>query len=94
MIFGREPAFWIGLAVTLILGVVSTLLGEGVISDALAGRIVDLTNAVAQLLVVLAPLIAGLLIRQQVTPVAAPSLPVNTPVTTPEGGTAVVRPTG
>lgn len=83
MIGGREPAFWIGLVVTIIVGLISTLTENGVISEALKGRIQDLTNAIAQLLVLLAPLIAGLLIRQQVTPVAAPSLPVGTPVLIP-----------
>lgn len=92
MIFGREPAFWIGLAVTIVSGIVATLLGEGVISDALAGRITDAVEALAQLGVVFAPLIAGLLIRQKVTPVAAPVLPNNTPVTTPSGDQAVVKP--
>lgn len=77
---GREPAFWIGLAVTLVLGVVSTLAGEGLISDTLAGEATELTNAIAQLLVLLAPVITGVLIRPNVTPVAAPSLPIGTPV--------------
>jgi hypothetical protein len=79
-IFGREPAFWIGLIVTLILGVVQTLAGEGVISDTLAGRTMELTNSFAELLVLLLPLITGLLIRPTTTPLTAPSLPVNTPV--------------
>jgi uncharacterized membrane protein len=87
VIFGRQPAFWIGVIVSSILAVVSVLLGEGVLSDALAGQITDGVNAVAQLLVLLAPLITGLLIRPTVTPVAAPSLPQGSVVTvvTPEG---------
>jgi len=68
MIFGREPAVWIGLIVTIILGALTTLVGEGVISDALAGSITDGVNAVAQLAVLFAPLIAGVLIRSQVSP--------------------------
>lgn len=80
-IFGREPAFWIGLIVTLILGVVSTLTQNGLISDVLAGEVTDIVNATAQLLVLLAPLIAGILIRGQVTPTSAPSLPQGTSVT-------------
>lgn len=80
MIFGRQPAFWIGLIVTLILGAVQTLLGEGVISDVLAGQVTDAVNAVAGVLVLLAPLIAGLLIRPTVTPVTAPALPQGTVV--------------
>jgi uncharacterized membrane protein len=87
MIFGRQPAFWIGLIVSLILGVVQNLTGSGLISDVRAGQVTDLVNAAAQLAVLLAPLIAGLLIRTQVTPTAAPSLPAGTTVTaiTPEG---------
>jgi len=87
MIFGRQPAFWIGLIVSLILGVVTTLSGNGLISDALNNQITDTVNAVAQAAVLLAPLITGLLIRPTVTPVAAPSLPVGTTVevVTPEG---------
>lgn len=69
-IFGREPAVWIGLIVTIILGAVSTLLGQGFISDATSGHITDAVNAIAQLAVLVAPLIAGILIRSQVTPVA------------------------
>ena len=80
-IFGREPAFWIGLAVTLILGVITTLTGNGLISDVAAGKAVDMVNAIAQLLTLLAPLIAGLIIRQGVTPVAAPQLEAGTVVT-------------
>jgi hypothetical protein len=91
MVFGRQPAFWIGLAVTIILGVVSTLTGNGLISDALQGRITDLINAIAQLLTLLAPLIAGVLIKPVVTPVAAPVLPAGTAVTTPGGSPATVE---
>lgn len=83
----REPAFYIGLAVTLVLGVVTTLAGEGIINDAVKGQITNGVNALAELAVLLAPVIAGLLIRQNVTPVAAPVLPSGTTVTvpTPEG---------
>jgi uncharacterized membrane protein len=86
-IFGRQPAFWIGLIVTIIFGALQTLVGEGVISDALNSQITDGVNAIAQLLVLFAPLIAGLVIRQGVTPVAFPALDKGTKVTviTPEG---------
>jgi hypothetical protein len=90
MIFGREPAAWIGVIVSVILAVVTTLLGQGVISDALAGRVTDLVQATAQLLTLLAPLFAGLLIRQNVTPTAAPVLRAGTEVTTPSGAPAKV----
>ena len=81
MVFGRQPAVWIGVIASCILAVVTTLLGQGIISDALAGRVTDLVNASAQILTILAPVIAGLVIRTQVTPVAAPVLPQGTKVT-------------
>ena len=68
MIFGREPARWIGLIVTLILGVVTTLQGDSLISDAAAGKVTDIVNATAQLATLLAPLIAAELIRGKATP--------------------------
>lgn len=74
-IFGRNPAAWIGIIVSCILAVLSVLTGEGVIGDALAGRITDGVEALAQLLVLLAPVITGLLIRPTVTPTASPRLP-------------------
>ena len=80
-IFDREPSFWIGLAVSLILGVITTLTGSGLISDVAAGKATDLVNAIAQLLTLLAPLIAGILIRPVVTPTAAPRLDQGTVVT-------------
>jgi hypothetical protein len=64
-----------------------TLTGQGVISDAIAGTITNAVTAIAQILVLLAPIIAGVLIRQRVTPVAAPQLPsgTNVAVTTADG---------
>lgn len=87
MNLNREPAFYIGLAVTIVLGVITTLAGEGIINDAVKGQITDGVNALAQLAVLLAPVIAGLLIRPNVTPVAAPAVPEGTVVTvqTPAG---------
>ena len=66
MSFTAEPARLIGLVVTLALGILQTLQGEGIVSDALAGQITDAINALAQILVLLSPLIAGFLIRQRV----------------------------
>ena len=80
-LLGREPAFWIGLIVTLILGAISTLSTSGVISLALAGKVTDTVNLLSQLLILVAPLITGLLVRTQVTPIAAPALPSGTTVT-------------
>jgi hypothetical protein len=53
-IFGREPAFWIGLIVTLVVGVVQTLSGNGLISDVTAGKAVDLVNAFSQVALLMA----------------------------------------
>lgn len=77
----REPVRLIGVIVTLILAVVTTLAGESIISDVVAGRITDIVNAAAKFLALIAPLLAAELARPQVTPVAAPQLPVGTPVT-------------
>lgn len=65
----REPARWIGLIVTIILGTVTTLQGDGLISDLQAGAVTDAVTAIGQLLALLAPLIAAELIRTRVTPV-------------------------
>lgn len=91
MIFGRQPARWIALLVALALGALQTIHGDGLISDALTGKVTDFVNAIAQLLQLLSPLIAGELIRPLVTPVAAPVLPAGTKVKTPAGDTAVVK---
>ena len=90
MILGRYPAFWIGLIGTIVLGIVQTLAGQGVISEVTSGKVVDLTNALVNLLTLVAPLVAGLLIHTQVTPTSAPVLPAGTVVTTPTGGAALV----
>lgn len=79
-IFGREPAFWIGVIAACILAVVQTLLGQGVVSDALAGQATDFVTALSQVVTLLVPVIAGLLIRTQVTPTAAPQLDKGTTV--------------
>lgn len=86
-IFGREVAFWVGVVVALILGVVQTLSGNGLISDALTGQVTDGVNAVAQAILLLAPVITGVIIRGGVTPVSAPALEQGTTVEviTPEG---------
>ena len=78
MNWDRQPAAWIGIIVSCILAVVSVLTGEGVVSDALSMQITDGVNAVAQLLVLLAPLITGLLIKPLVTPTATPKLDTGT----------------
>lgn len=79
-IFGREPAAWIGLIVSIIAAVLGVLFGQGFITDIQAGRVTDLVEAVSGLLYTLLPFITALLIRQTVTPVAAPKLPEGTVV--------------
>jgi len=81
MVFGRLPAFWIGLIVSIAIAVIQTLSGQGLISDATSGKAVDAVNWIGQLAVFAAPFITGMLIHTQVTPVAAPSLPQGTTVT-------------
>lgn len=82
-IFGREPVRWVGIIVALIAAIVSTLLGQGVISDTLAGKITDITKAGEGLLVLLLPIITAEFARPHTTPLAAPQLPVGTPVLNP-----------
>jgi hypothetical protein len=79
-IFGREPALWIGTIVSIILAVVSVLVGDGVITDVFAGRVTDIATSVAELLILLMPLITAAIIRPTTTPLVAPSLPVGTRV--------------
>ena len=94
MIFGRQPAFWIGLIVTLVLGVVRTLAGEGLISDAATGQLTNAVNAVGELLLLVAPLVTGMLIQPNVTPVAAPKLPAGTEVMVQDSSdTVIIQPT-
>jgi hypothetical protein len=72
-IFGKEPALVIGTIVTILLAIVSTLAGNGFISDVAAGKLTDLVNGAAQLVLLLIPLITAALIRTQVTPANPPS---------------------
>jgi hypothetical protein len=71
-VFGREPAVIIGTIATIAVGIIATLTGNGFISDVAAGKATDIVNSIAQLLLLIAPLIAGVLIRGQVTPVTKP----------------------
>ena len=64
-IWGKEPVVIIGTVVTVLVGVIATLLGNGFISDAAAGKATDAINSIGQLLILLAPLIATLLARTQ-----------------------------
>ena len=62
----KEPALIIGTIVTILLAVVTTLSGNGFISDALAGKLTDLVNGAGQLILLLLPLITAALIRTRV----------------------------
>lgn len=86
-IFGREPIAWIGIIAAVAIAVIQTLLGQGVISDVAAGKAIDLTTALGQVLTIIVPLVAALAGRTQVTPTVAPKLLQGTIVTvqTPPG---------
>ena len=78
-LFGREPAAIAGfLAIALNLAITF-----------------GLRLSVDQVALINALIVAGLalIVRQSVTPVSAPQLPVGTSVSTPDGGQAVVSPT-
>jgi len=62
----KEPVLIITTIVTIVVGAIATLTGNGFISDAAAGRATDVTESIGQLLVLLSPLIAGIITRPQV----------------------------
>ena len=66
----KEPALIVGTIVTIILATAQTLAGNGFISDIAAGKVTDIVNAVAALVLLLIPLITAALIRPVVTPAA------------------------
>lgn len=80
MIPSREPARWIGLIVTLIVAILRVLVGDELISQDKADAISNAVSKIADVVILFAPMIAGEFIRPQVTPTAAPKLPVGTPV--------------
>jgi hypothetical protein len=96
-ILGREPVRWVGIIVAVVAAVVGALLGEGVISDVLAGQITDLTANLAGVLILLLPIITTEIARRGATSVAQPSLPIGTDVIIrgtndePPGNAVVVR---
>jgi hypothetical protein len=72
----------VGVIVALAIAIIQTLTGQGVISDAAAGKAIDATNALAQVATIFVPIIIGIFVtRQAVTPTAAPALPTGTTVT-------------
>lgn len=64
----KEPALIIGTIVTIALAIVSTLSGNGFISDALAGHLTDAVTAIGQLILLFIPVITAAVIRTQVSP--------------------------
>lgn len=86
-IFGREPVAIVGIIVAFAIAIIQTALGQGVISDAVAGKAIDATNALAQVATIFVPIIVGIFAtRQAVTPTADPALPTGTTVTVYEPG--------
>lgn len=74
--FSAEPAAWLGLAATIVVSVLTQVAGSGLID----AKGLDVLNT----LIAIIPLIAGLVIRQFVTPVAAPvAAPTPTPPSVP-----------
>ena len=81
-IFGREPVTWVGVIVALAIAIIQTLTGQGVLDDAIAGRAIEATNALAQVATIFIPMIIGIFAtRRAVTPTAAPALEQGTTVT-------------
>jgi hypothetical protein len=66
MTLNKEPVLIITTIVTIVVGAIATLTGNGFISDAAAGKATDVANSIGQLLVLLAPIIAGIIARGQV----------------------------
>lgn len=79
MIFGREPVLILAIVNTTI-GLLAVLWPERLQPEIQAG-IIGVANAVI-----------AFLARSSVTPVGAPVLANNTPVTTPSGDQSVVKP--
>lgn len=64
--FSAEPAVWIGLIASILVAVITQVVGSGLITNA------DGLNTLNALITII-PVVAGLLIRQFVTPVATPA---------------------
>lgn len=81
-IFGREPVAWVGIIAAVAIAVIQTVAGQGLISNALEGKAIDLTNSLSSVALILVPLALNALVaRPAVTPIAAPALPAGTTVT-------------
>lgn len=78
-IFGRQPVVWIGLLMTLLMGIVAALSAQPVVVDG------QPLQTAANVIKIVGPLIAAFIAQNFVTPTSSPVLPVGTAVTTPEG---------
>ena len=77
-----EPAVILGLLGSILVAILTQVAGSGLID----GKGLVLVND----LVALIPIVVGIITRQLVTPVADPTLPVGTTVTTPDNTKATV----
>lgn len=66
MIFGREPARWIGLVSALVLAAIRILAGDDIISPDRADVLTNLVQKVGDLALLLAPWVTAELIRPNV----------------------------
>lgn len=88
-IFGRQPVAWVGVIVAVAIAIIQALTGQGVISDAVAGRSIDAVNSLASVAIIFLPLILNVLIaKPAVTPISDPALPAGTTVTVYTPGVA------
>ncbi len=62
-IFGHEPVFWVGVVTACVIAVIQTLGGQGVITA-------NQQDTIANLVTAISPIVAALVARQFVTPVA------------------------
>lgn len=95
MIFGREPARWIGLIVTLVVAILRVLVGDDLISQDNADAVANAVQKIADVALIFAPMIAAELIRPNVTPSKEPRLEAGTEVyvTSPSTGAVVEKTT-
>lgn len=95
MIFGREPARWIGVIVAIVVAVLRVLVGDDLISQDQADAAANAVSKVADVLLLLAPWITAELIRPNVTPAKEPRLESGTEVyvTAPSTGQVIEKTT-
>lgn len=92
MNLNKEPVLIIGTIVTVIIGAISTLSGNGLISDVAAGRATDVVKGIGDLLTLLAPLIAAALTRGKVFSPATTQVVANNAAATGDSTITVTPP--